>query len=839
VNLAARLQAAGEAGGVLASESTARLASRHFTIEELPPLTVKGIAQPVRAFRVTGERTRRVRFDAAVERGLTPFVGRESALDFLANCFARVEAGRGQAVSIAGDAGIGKSRLVYEFRRRLANVDCRYLRGGCLPHGEASPFRLIVDLLRSNFAIEEAEPEAQQIEKLERAIAGLDPELAWTLPYVKLLLALPSPELDAQGLDQAQRKIRTLEALKALLFGTAEGRPLVLLVEDLQWIDKSSLEALRALVDALADHRVLLVATHRGGYTPPWQDRSVHQRLALAPLSPTETARMVDALVPSASDRAVVIARGEGNPFFLEELAAYLRVARDEGAAAVIARGVPDTIQDLLMARIDRLAEPVKRTLQCASVLGREFGLATLEALAPGENVREHVAELVDREMLHETQLHPELRLSFTQSLIRDVAYGGLPMKSRAELHARAAAATEAAYAGRLEEVLADLARHYAQTTDHEKAIHYALRAGDRAAALFAFEDAIEVYRDGLRLAEADASLAPRRVELLDRMGDAALAQGEIEESLGYWRDALAAQTVEVDRKLVPELHRKRGVGEWAAGRTDRALAELDAGLAALGEERESLAAARLYQELGRFHFRLGDDEAARRYAERALALGEQLGAPDVVSHAYNTLGVVRARSGDLSGGAAMVTRSLEAALAHDLAALACRAYTNLAVLFVTLDHARSAAYCREGLALAQRIGDQLQQSWLHCAMAGGHCTLSGDYDEGVKSAEAAIELDRRLGQRNHLPIPIIILAQIYQCRGDQARSRERYLEALALAEPIGEPQLLFPCYDGLATLAVEDGDEASADEWLAKSRAVQESAGWTSDSFFVLPFLC
>jgi adenylate cyclase len=186
-----------------------------------------------------------------------------------------------------------------------------------------------------------------------------------------------------------------------------------------------------------------------------------------------------------------------------------------------------------------------------------------------------------------------------------------------------------------------------------------------------------------------------------------------------------------------------------------------------------------------------------------------------------------------------MVTKSLEAALAHDLAALACRAYTNLAVLFVTLDHARSAAYCREGLALAQRIGDQLQQSWLHCAMAGGHCTLSGDYDEGVKSAEAAIELDRRLGQRNHLPIPIIILAQIYQCRGDQARSRERYLEALALAEPIGEPQLLFPCYDGLATLAVEDGDEASADEWLAKSRAVQESAGWTSDSFFVLPFLC
>src|SRR5262249_36427699 len=163
------------------------------------------------------------------------------------------------------------SRLAYEFRLRLASTDCRYFRASCVPHGESAPFRAIVDLLRSSFAIEEAESEATQLEKLERAYSVLGPAVAWTLPYAKLLLALPAVELDAQGLDQQQRKIRTLEAVKALVLNAAERHPLVLFVEDMQWIDKSSLDMLRAIVDALTENRVLLVCTFRTGYEPPWQ----------------------------------------------------------------------------------------------------------------------------------------------------------------------------------------------------------------------------------------------------------------------------------------------------------------------------------------------------------------------------------------------------------------------------------------------------------------------------------------------------------------------------------------------------------------------------------------
>jgi tetratricopeptide (TPR) repeat protein len=257
-----------------------------------------------------------------------------------------------------------------------------------------------------------------------------------------------------------------------------------------------------------------------------------------------------------------------------------------------------------------------------------------------------------------------------------------------------------------------------------------------------------------------------------------------------------------------------------------------------LADATDNLAAARLYNELARIYFRLGQHKEAMSWARRALALGQRLDAADVVSHAYNTLGVAVSRDGDLEAGAAFVTQSLETALAHQLGAAACRAYTNLAVMYASLDHHRSEQYCREGLALATRIGDRMQEAWLHCVLAGGHCTIAGDYDEGLRAAEAAVELDERLGLQNHLPVPLIILAQIHQCRGDHERSEGYYRRALEVAESVGEPQLLVPCYEGLATLAIERDDEAEAETWLAKTHDVQRTTGWTNDTFLVLPFL-
>jgi predicted ATPase/class 3 adenylate cyclase len=839
VNLAARLQAAARPGGVLVSEATHRLVAGYFDARDAGVLTLKGLAGPVRAWDVTGRRRGRDRFDLAVERGLTPLVGRESELAFLRDCFERARKGDGQVVSIVGAAGVGKSRLAWELRPDGADDSVRYLAGRCLPHGASLPYHLVVSFLQGSFGIADGDDERAQVERIESRVSRLDPALTWTIPYLKHLLALPAPELEAAGLDHPQQKRRLAEAVKALVLRGAERRPLFLVAEDLQWIDPSSEDFFRALVDSLAAHPVLLLTTYRVGYAPPWRDRSFHHRLALSPLSPDETGAMVESLLRGfeapAAARALVVRRAEGNPLFVEELARYLRERALAGAGGELAeRDVPQTVHDLLTARIDRLPEPTKRALQLASVLGRDFSLPVLEAVAAPDDIKPALDELVALELVREKSFGPEPSYAFGQALIQQVAYEGLLMKTRGEIHGRAGAALERLHADRLDEVLPQLAEHYSHGSDRVKAREYLLRAGDRAMGLFAYDEAESYYRRALEAVRATADSRPDAVA--DRLGDVAHARGALADALARWEEALEVTAAPRARA---DLHRKMGAASWAAGDKTRALQHLHDGLTALGPDHETMEAARLYEELARIHVRLGDHRSATEWAQRALALGRELGAHDVVSNAYNTWGVARARAGDLEEGAAFVAESLETALAHRLLGVACRAYTNLAVIYASLDHDRSVGYCRQGLALAQQIGDQLQQAWLYCTLAGGHCTLAGDYDEGVRAAESAAQIDERLGQRSHLPIPLIILAQIYQCRGDHERSAHYYRRALAVAEPMSEPQLLVPCYEGLATLAIEAGDEAEATRWLAQSREVQDATGWTSDTFLVLPFLC
>ena len=842
VNLAARLQAVAPPGGVRLSEATKRLVDGYFTIEPAGEVTLKGLPTPLPTFAVTGQRTGRARFDLAVERGLTELVGRRRELAFLRDALDKARRGRGNVVSVVGAAGIGKSRLVYELRRHLDERAVTFLAARCHPHREALPFNLIAQLLQTNFGLADGEAETSQVQKVEKGVRRLAPDLEWTIPYLKHVLALPADELDVEGLDEAQRKRRLVEAVRALTLRGAERRPLFLLLEDLQWIDSGSRDYLDAVVDSIAAHAILLACTYRDGYAPAWENRAFHQRLVLDPFTDEETAEMVRLLFDRAqvtpAAHHLIAKRAEGNPLFIEELTAYLAdrgLLVDAQEADLAEAEVPATIQDVLTARIDRLPDPTKRVLQVASVLGREFALPLLEAVAPPDvDVHAELAALVRADLLGETALFPEQRYRFVHLLVQQVAYQGLLVKSRAELHARAGQALERLSVERPEEALQELARHYARSPDRDKALHYLVLAGDRARSLFAYDDADGYYRQALDRAEP-----PHRALVHDRLGDTAYARGELARAQREWAEALAGVGHAGTGRRAAELHRKMAAAAWDAGDRPQALDHLERGRAALGDDGNNAEAARLYQELGRIHFRLGDHARATEWAHRALALGNELGAPDVVAHAYNTLGVAMARAGDLEQAAAYVRRSLETALAHQLGSVACRAYSNLAVMYATLDHARSSEYCREGLALAQRIGDQLQQAWLFCTLAGGHCTLAGDYDEGIKAAEAAVEMDRRLGQRSHLPVPLIILAQIYQCRGDHAQSARYYREALQVASEVGEPQLLFPCYDGLATLAIEAGDDADAEQWLAKSREVQQATGWTSDTFLVLPFLC
>jgi hypothetical protein len=311
VNLAARLQEAACPGSVLISEFTHRAIRGFFHTRDEGERQMKGFDGPVHAYRVVGQRSRRARFDLAVERGLTPLVGRGPHLRFLRDCWDRAAAGQGQVVSIVGEAGAGKSRIAYEFRRTLDPASFTYAEGRGLPHA-ALPFHLIVQLLEDLLGLSEGERESARAEKVERGVRALDPALEWTVPLLERLLGLRADRVPADDLDHAQGKRRLIETVRVLVLRLAERRPLLLLAEDVQWIDPNSAEVLHALIDGLALRPILLIATYRQGHAPAWQDHSYHRRLAVDLLSRPEASQMLAALAGALGEdlRELALARG-------------------------------------------------------------------------------------------------------------------------------------------------------------------------------------------------------------------------------------------------------------------------------------------------------------------------------------------------------------------------------------------------------------------------------------------------------------------------------------------------------------------------------------------------
>ena len=515
VNLAARLEQACQPGVVLVSEATRRLTAGAFTFRALPPLSVKGKEALVVAHEVTGLRERRGRVDLATE--LTPLVGRERELAHLREALERVRQGRGEVVGIVGEAGVGKSRILFEFRRGLGE-DILYLEGRCISYGQTIPLLPVVELLRRGFRIVEGDRDEAIRDKVERGLRTLGAD-AGAVPFLLSLLGAETDDPAIRGMAAEARRRYTFEALRALTIAASARRPIVFAVEDLHWIDPASQDFLRYLAENSTRAAVLLLVTHRPGYTPPWADRSYYSPIALAPLSEGESERVVESVlrVPSlpATVKALICQKAEGNPFYLEEITRSFVdtgiLARADGgyvlARPVTPQDVPDTVQGVIMARIDRLADTRKRTIQTAAVIGREFGAHLLGRIANVEGgLDESLADLRTLEFIYEKALFPDLEYVFKHALVQDVAYGSLLKPRRRALHELVGRAIEALYADRLDEHVSELAHHFAHGEVWPKAFEYARRAGNRARAIFANREAIHFYTQAL---EAAARMSP------------------------------------------------------------------------------------------------------------------------------------------------------------------------------------------------------------------------------------------------------------------------------------------------------------------------------------------
>jgi class 3 adenylate cyclase/predicted ATPase len=537
-HLAARMEQLAEPGTTLLTPATLALAEGFVQVTARGPVPVKGLADLVEVFALTGASPVRSRLHAAAAQGLTPFVGRDAELELLRRTLTLAGSGRGQVVAIVGEPGVGKSRLVWEFTHSHRSAQWLVLEAASVSYGKATTYFPVIELLRGYFQIEARDDVRRIREKVTGKLVSLDRALEATLPVFFSLLDVGEADPEWARLDPSQRRRLTLDALKRLLLRESQVQPLLLVFEDLHWIDTETQALLDLLVESLPTALVLLLVNYRPEYTHAWGSKTSYQQVRLDALPATSAAELLDGLL--GVDAALgdlkrrLIERTHGNPFFLEESVRALvetkALAGTRGAyvltGAMRALQLPATAQAILAARIDRLAPGDKRLLQAASVIGKDVPLALLQAVAEeSEDVlRRTLGELQATEFIYETRLFPDTEYTFKHALTHEVTYGTLLNDRRRTLHARIVEAIERLYSDRLGEQVDLLAHHAVRGEVWEKAVVYLREAGTKALLRSANTDAVNYFTRGLEAVEglADSGKGERHeLALLLALGPA------------------------------------------------------------------------------------------------------------------------------------------------------------------------------------------------------------------------------------------------------------------------------------------------------------------------------
>ena len=525
INVASRMQSAAPADGIVVSAETQHLVEGYFELRALGPTELKGIAGPIDVYEVMGTGALRDHFDVAARRGLTKFVGREDELEQMRRALEQAMGGHGQIVAVMAEAGTGKSRLVYEFKATMP-TSCKVLEAYSVSHGKASAWLPVLELLRDYFAIADTDDAATRREKIRAALAALDPALQDTLPYLHGLLGIvEGPDPLAQMDPQVKRR-RTLDAIKRIVLRESLNQPVVVIFEDLHWIDDQTQALLDLLADSIANAHVLLLVNYRPEYRHEWTNKSHYVQLGLNPLGRESAEVLLAALLGEGVDlnplKRLVIERTGGNPFFIEEIVQGLF---DEGAlvrngAVKVTRSLPQlrlpsTVQGILAARIDRQSGEHKQLLQTLAVIGRESSFGLLTQLAPhlDTQLERMLAELRAAEFIYEQPSATGVEYVFKHALTQEVAYNSLLIERRNQLHERVGQALESIFADQLDDHLTQLAHHYSHSDNLDKAVEYLGRAGQQALQRSSHLDAIDRLNAAIDLLKklADSSERDRR----------------------------------------------------------------------------------------------------------------------------------------------------------------------------------------------------------------------------------------------------------------------------------------------------------------------------------------
>jgi class 3 adenylate cyclase len=859
VNVASRLQSAAEPGTVVVGERTFRATSAAIRYDRLDPLTLKGKAEPVPAWRAIGAAAEQAVGRAAAGTE-APLVGRDYEIGMLVSLYERVVSERRSAlVTLIGEAGVGKSRLLREFERRVCDRDDppALRTGRSLPYGSGVVYWALSEVVRAECGILDTDTSETAWRKLVEAVAEDEPEEAAErrAAVIARSLGLDVPgELAAavESDDPERMRDELFSALRAKIERSAQRRPLVLAFEDIHWADEGMLDAIEHLAQWVRAPLMLICLT-RGELLerrPTWGGgRRNATQLFLEPLTVEDTRELVTALLGSSNGSGAevipaVAERSGGNPLFAEEM---VRRIAEEGAGAA---DLPDSVQSVLAARLDALDPFERRLVQQAAVVGRTFWASALATLAAqeGQDLERALLSLQEKDILapgsERGLVEGEREFAFKHVLIRDVAYGMLPRGVRAHKHFEVGRFIEERAGDRTDEVVSLLAEHYGRAAElgreagldaaaidpfRERALRFLEVAGDAAALLYSNQESAAHYRRARVLADGgDPGLAAR---IGEKLGDVSLRVGRVDEAIEVWEACLDYHRGQEDLERVADLHRKVGAAQSHKGERRSAIEHYQKGINLLKDGPPRIELVRLYEEAAWLYLHTGDNMLAIYASEKALRLAERLGETRAASRAHGIFGRVFGRIGDNEKARTNLERSVELARGSDhgetiLALLALGRHLEVSEADAT---GAQEAY-GEALALAEQVGDLPNQVELHASLAQ-LAAYRGDWEQLAESTDASAQLAEREGLVGKLCLPYALRGLQRWREGDLAAAAEQYRRAHELAEQVGWSELAFQSLYGLA-IALRDGEDVNG-AIAALDRAVDvcERAGLIAQS--------
>jgi len=796
VNLASRIEDAAETGSILVAENTYRLTEGYFDFEPMGEVKVKGKELPVKTYKVIGPRRTITRIEACMEKELSPFVGRTVELQLLGRCFEQVREDHGQVVGLAGEPGVGKSRLVSRFRESLPAEEYTVIKGGCVHYGDAIPYLPILDMLKDYFDISEDEDETAIKKKINEKVTQLSGQIFHIISPLYEVLSLKVDDEGYVKLDAKQRRDRIFGAIRLLLIAESQVRPLLIIIEDLHWMDKTSEEFLTYFINSLATSRIMLILLFRPEYNPAaWATKSFYSQIRVDQFPRKHIEAHVKGILgcsdvaPELND--FIAARTEGNPLFIEEMTYNLLEngsIRKEDERYLLSLKlseiqVPASIQGIIAARLDRLEGTLKGIMQTASVIGREFAFRILQAVTSlREDLKSSLLTLQDLEFIYEKTLFPELEYIFKHALTRDVAYNSLLIKKRKETHERVARAIEEIYADRLEECYEILAYHYSLSEYNQKAYLYLKLSGDKAARNYANLEALRFYKEALRMLDAqpeDEALRREKIELL--IG----AQAPLFK-LGYPQDSLEI------------LHRSEALAQE------------------LGDQR---ALAQFHRSLSLYHTFKGDLSLGVQYAEKCFSESELVEEMDLVVQSADQLCFAYFMQGDNLRSADVSRRALDLFERHELDKRLTTGGLNVYSLLCSwLGISLSQLGCfgeartvlEKGLRNAHECND-----WFQIGMGmQGLCTIDlfeGESTGMIAHAREYVQYSEKGEIAMNLGLGWSMLGFGYFLRGEYETARGYAEKGLSIQKESGMNHLALYCYWFLSLILVGMGDLAYA----------------------------